>query len=401
MDLKAVFEGVRVIELAQYVFVPGASVLLADHGAEVIHVETPGAGDPYRTLRVGISRDLGGVNLAMEQNNRGKKSIALDLKTEEGREAFLRLIETADIFITSLRPRAIQALRLDVEDLRARNPAIIYTRGNGLGFRGQEANKPGFDASAFYARGGMCYAMTPPGAQPPPPRPAMGDHIGSLGLAFGMASALYKRAVTGEPSVVETSLLSTAAWVLSGDITLSQIPEYKVHGMAKRSPLKYTYTTRDGRLVMLMLLDPQLHWPLFCQMVGLEEITDDPRFAEEEDRIENCEILVEIIQGQIGKRDWSHWKPLFENWDAPWELIRSIHDVAADPQARANDMIVSLAVGGQQVSLVAGPTAFDGRTTTVDLEASPELGSHTDELLLAAGYSNDAIADMRARGIAQ
>jgi len=154
MALDGVFKGVRVVELAQYVFVPGAGVMLADEGAEVIKVEIPGTGDPYRTLKVGDGREVGAVNLAMEQNNRNKKSIALDLKTEEGREALLKLIETADVFLTSLRPQAITALRLDLADLRARNPGIIYVRGNGLGFRGAEAGKPGFDASAFWARGG-------------------------------------------------------------------------------------------------------------------------------------------------------------------------------------------------------------------------------------------------------
>ena len=216
---SGVFAGVRIVELAQYVFVPGASVLLADQGAEVIKIETPGSGDPYRTLKIGDGREAGATNLAMEQNNRNKKSVALDLKSEEGREALLKLIETADVFLTSLRPRAIRSLRLDVDDLRARNPRLIVVRGNGLGFRGAEADKPGFDASSFWARGGMCDAFTRPGTQPPSPRPALGDHAGSMALAYGIAGALFRRATTGEPSVVETSLLATAVWMLSADVT--------------------------------------------------------------------------------------------------------------------------------------------------------------------------------------
>ena len=153
MSDKGVFDGVRVIELAQYVYVPGAGAMMADQGAEVIKIETI-EGDPYRTLNVGGGRNLGNINLAMEQNNRGKKSVALDLKSEAGREALLKLVETADVFLTSLRPKAIAALKLDVEDLRARNPKIIYARGNGVGFKGAELNRPGFDASAFWARGG-------------------------------------------------------------------------------------------------------------------------------------------------------------------------------------------------------------------------------------------------------
>ena len=144
--MAGVFDGVRVIELAQYVYVPGAGVMLADQGAEIIKIETV-EGDPYRTLRVGAARNLGTVNISMEQNNRNKKSVALDLKSEEGREALLKLVETADVFLTSLRPKAIQALRLDVEDLRARNPKIIYARGNGVGFRGAEASTPNASSS--------------------------------------------------------------------------------------------------------------------------------------------------------------------------------------------------------------------------------------------------------------
>ncbi len=194
--MTGVFAGVRVIELAQYVYVPGAGVMLADQGAEVIKIETID-GDPYRTLQAGGNRNLGSINIAMEQNNRNKKSVALDLKSADGREALLRLVETADVFLTSLRPKAITALGLDVEDLRARNPKLIYVRGNGVGFRGPEADRPGYDASAFWARGGACHAFTRPGEQPTSPRPAFGDHTGSLALAYGIAGALFRRAMTG------------------------------------------------------------------------------------------------------------------------------------------------------------------------------------------------------------
>ena len=181
---SGIFSGVRVLELAQFVFVPGAGVLLADQGAEVIKIESTGTGDPYRTLIVGDGREVGATNLAMEQNNRGKKSIALDLKSPEGREALMKLVETADVFLTSLRPKALRSLRLDVEDLKARNPKLIYARGNGYGFRGEEADKAGFDASSFWARGGMSYAFTIPGNKPTPPRAAFGDHSGSMALAL-------------------------------------------------------------------------------------------------------------------------------------------------------------------------------------------------------------------------
>jgi crotonobetainyl-CoA:carnitine CoA-transferase CaiB-like acyl-CoA transferase len=402
MSDKGIFSGIRVLELAQYVFVPGAGVLLADQGAEVIKIETTGTGDPYRTLKVGDGREVGTTNLAMEQNNRGKKSIGLDLKSTEGREAFLKLVETADVFLTSLRPKALRSLRLDVEDLRARNSRLIYARGNGLGFRGAEADKAGFDASAFWARGGMSYAFTLPGNQPTPPRPAFGDHSGSTSLAFGIASALFKRAMTGVATVVETSLLSTAVWMLSSDITYNQVPGYTLHPEgAGKFPLMGTYRTRDGRVIQLMLLDPRPHWRSFCQLVGLQELVDDPLYADNVARMKNARALTARIEQRIAARDWADWKAEFDAWDAPWELIRTIDDVCADPQVHANEMIFNLDVGETRVRVVAGPAAFDGRAAPVEPHGSPRMGEHTDALLTEVGYTSEQLSDLKARKVAQ
>jgi crotonobetainyl-CoA:carnitine CoA-transferase CaiB-like acyl-CoA transferase len=403
MEAKGMFAGVRIVELAQYVFVPGATMLMADQGAEVIKIETPGVGDPYRSLKVGDGREVGAINLAMEQNNHSKKSLCLDLKNEEGREALLKLVETADVFITSLRPKAMRSLRLDVADLRARNPKLIYARGNGLGFKGAEADKAGFDSSTFWARSGMADAFTVPGQPAPSPRAAFGDHSGSLSLAYAISAALFKRAMTGEPTVVETSLLATAIWMLSSDVTYAQAPGYKVHatGGGNRMPLMKTYPTKDGRLIMLMLLDPRPHWGPLCRLLGLEELINDPRFVDNAARQANCDALAAILTDRIGSQTWAEWKPIFEAWDAPWELIRTIMDVKDDPQVLANEMIYNTVVDGTPLRLASGPVTFDGSAKPIGLAPAPGMGEHSRDLLASVGYSPAEIEDLMTRGVAE
>ncbi|MET0364019.1 MAG: CoA transferase, partial [Sphingobium sp.] len=275
-------------------------------------------------------------------------------------------------------------------------------RGNGLGFRGAEAHKPGFDASAFWARGGACHAFTRPGQQPTSPRPAFGDHSSGMAVAFGIASALYKRAMTGESSVVEVSLLSTAVWMLSSDITYSQMPHYQTHGAhATRVALKYAYTTRDGRIIQFMLLDPRPHWAPLCRLLGLEALIDDPRFATDDARIANGETLIPLIQDRIGAEDYAYWKPLLDGFDGPWELIQTIHDLSDDPQVLANEMIFPMDVSGTTIRMVSGPTAFDGSAKPADARPAPALGEHSEALLREIGYSDTAVADLKARGIAE
>ena len=399
--MSGVFSGVRVVELAQFVFVPAAGALLADQGAEVIHIEPPGSGDPYRTLRIADGRNTRSANLSMEQNNRGKKSVGIDLKSKAGREVFLRLIETADVFLTSLRPKAIETLGLGIEALRARNPGLIYVRGNGVGFEGKEINKAGYDASAFWARGGFAHVLRPTGVDAPVrPRPALGDHASAVAVAYGIAGALFKRSRTGEPSVVDISLLASAMWILSADVVVSQTqtPQQMATTVDEsRFPLTRAYRTSDARFIQLMLLDPERYWEPLCRNIGRSDLLQDPRFASIEKRVENGAALTGEIAAAIAGKDWEYWRRIFEAWDAPWELVQTIHDLAADRQVAANGYLFDVEVSdGSKVKLASGPVGFDGHSAPLEARRAPLLGEHTDEVLTGIGLSGAELERLRA-----
>jgi crotonobetainyl-CoA:carnitine CoA-transferase CaiB-like acyl-CoA transferase len=394
------FKGVRVVELAQYVMVPAASTMLADLGAEVIKVETPGVGDPYRSLVVD-RRSTEGPNFSLEQNNRGKKSVCIDLKSAEGHALLCRLIESADVFMTSLRPAAIRKLGLTVEDLRAHNPKLIYARANGLGFSGPEAGKAGFDASSFWARGGFGHILSMEGSYTRQPR-AVGDHASAVSLAFGIAGALFKRASTGEPSLVETSLLSMATWMLSNDLVASQDPGYPpniLQRAVEQNPLVGTYRTRDGRWIQLVFLDSGRFWPGLCATLGIDALIDDPRFHDAAARMAHGRELMSIFEEAFGSRDWADWQPRFEAFDAPWELVQNLHDLYSDPQTIENGMIFEIDTkDGYPVKLVSAPLTVDGRAAHADTPA-PGCGEHSDDIFTALGLDDAQIEGYRTAGV--
>ena len=396
------FAGVRVVELAQFVFVPAATAVLADLGAEVLHIEAV-TGDPYRSMMINDGRQTKSANLSMEQNNRGKKSVAINVKTQEGRELLLKLVETADVFLTSVRPAALERLSLGIEELRKRNPRIIYAHGNGLGFLGDEANRPGYDASCFWARGGFAHSLAPANQPPIRPRAALGDHAGAMNIAFGIASALFHRERTGEGSCVEVSLLSSALWILSADVCISQAVSEEDYNRAMREGLyaqKRAYRTRDGRYIQLMFLDPVRYWPGLCTRVGREDLINDPRYVDAPSRDQNGAALIADLDAAFAEKTLAEWRLAFAGWDAPWEVVQTIAEVANDPQAKANDYLFNVKVeDGTAISVVAGPVSFNGSAVPVEPRCSPRLGEHSEQILRGIGVSEAYLTDCRQRGI--
>ncbi|MBO0856564.1 MAG: CoA transferase [Nocardia sp.] len=399
--MEGAFTGVRVVELAQWVFVPVAGACLADWGADVIRIERLD-GDPYRGLATqGIGTDRGGVNLSMALANRGKRSIALDLRTEEGSAVLFELLESADIFLTSLRPGALTRLGLDADALRQRYPRLIYARGTGFGARGPDADLPGYDSSAFWARGGLAHTLTPAERDYPiSQRGAMGDRNGAMALAFAMSAALLRRERTGAGAVVDVSLLATAMWTLSSDV-LAALNDGEVTPVRGRgpqvNPLTSTYRTKDDRHIQLMFLQGDRYWPRFCELVDRPDWAADPRFNDTGARRTHSAALVAELDAEFARRTMDEWCELLSDFDAPWAPIRSISEVVDDPQVIANDYIGEVEHDGGDYRLPAVPVQFD--SAGPPLRRAPEHGEHTESVLSELGYDWDRITALKQSGV--
>jgi crotonobetainyl-CoA:carnitine CoA-transferase CaiB-like acyl-CoA transferase len=394
---QGAFEGVRVVELAQWVFVPVAGALLADWGADVVRVDRP-EGDPYRGLATqGIGTDNGGVNLSVALANRGKRSVALDLRTEAGQRILHQLLESADVLLTSFRPDALERLGLGVDAIRQRYPRLIYARGHGFGVRGPDAGLPGYDASAFFARGGVAHVLTPPDRDYPiNQRGAMGDRNGGMALAFGVAAALLGRERTGEGSVVDVSLLATAMWTLSSDVlsALQGMAPRAVNGRMAVNPGVATYRTGDGRHIQLMFLESDRYWRPFCELIGRPDLATDERYASHQARGANAEACIAELDREFASRTYEEWKDLLRGIDAPWAPVQAVEELLDDPQVLANGYIGEVELeGGAGYRLPRVPVQFDEQPPP--LRRAPEHGEHTESVLLELGYGWDEISAMK------
>ncbi|KUI44151.1 formyl-CoA transferase [Mycobacterium sp. IS-1590] len=401
-DVGGAFDGIRVVELAQWVFVPVAGALLADWGADVVRVERLD-GDPYRGLATqGIGTDRGGVNLSMALANRGKRSIALDLRRPRGLEVLDDLLAEADVLLTSLRPGALERLGLAADTVRERHPHLVYARGHGFGVRGPDADQPGYDSSAFWARGAVGHMLTPAERDYPiSQRGAMGDRNGAMALAFGIAAALLKRARTGTGSVVDVSLLATAMWMLSSDLlaALNGGEAQPIRGRGPLvNPLTATYRTKDERHVQLMFLQGDRYWKDFCRAVGRPDLSDDPRFSDLAARRVNAAACIAELDALFGERTLEEWKAVLAPLDAPWSPIQTIGEVIDDPQVAANSYVGDVVIDDDVAyRLPTVPVQFDEQPPK--LRRAPEHGEHTEAVLLELGYDWDRITGLAEAGV--
>jgi crotonobetainyl-CoA:carnitine CoA-transferase CaiB-like acyl-CoA transferase len=399
-------DGIKVIEVASWTYVPVAGAVLAEWGADVIKIEHPESGDPQRGLAASglVPTGPGGVAHMMELPNRGKRSVGLDLGTPEGRQLLLELSATADVFLTNFRPQARRKLAIDVEDIRAVNPSIIYVRGSGQGQRGPDAEMGGYDNSTFWSRGGPSDIISDPDDGYPiaQPGPAFGDVIGGLTIAGGISAALFHRERTGEAVIVDNSLLATAMWATGASSLAAGL--FGVDRLPKRdrtempNPIVGTYRTADGRFISLVMLESDRYFGDLVTLLGRPELATDPRFLDTAARAANSAACVGALDELFAQKTLAEWKPILARAKGVWAPVQSPSELLVDPQALANGYIREVeAKSGTVFRMVPSPLQFDERPP--DLTRAPEHGEHTDEVIGALGYDQDALLELKIKGV--
>ncbi|MGE0878464.1 MAG: CaiB/BaiF CoA transferase family protein [Acidimicrobiia bacterium] len=399
-------KGVRVLEVAQYTYTPSAGAVLADWGAEVIKVEHAVMGDAQRGLKVGpTSVAVGKFHPIMEHPNRGKRSIGLALETPEGHAVLLELAKNADVFLTNFLVDARERLKIDVDDIRAANPNIIYVRGTALGVRGPEYDKGGFDGSVFWCRTGSAMGATPPDLEKLVNQPAgaYGDSMGGMTIAGGISAALFARERTGEPSVVDVSLLSVGAWATALSVNISLLTGEPMlaaplsANSAMFNPVVATYKTSDGRFINFTMLQAGRYWADLCRHLDREDLITDPRFDTVEKLMGNAAEASAILTEVLASRTFAEWTEKFRTLEGQWAPVQNSLEVGHDPQLRANGYIAKVIdADGVERELVANPVQFD--ETPAEIKRAPQFAEHTDDILRDLGKTEDEIIELKIAG---
>jgi formyl-CoA transferase len=394
-----ILSGLRVIDCGTYIAAPAAATILSDFGAEVIKIERPPYGDPYRYLPLVGGMPLCDQNYTWILDARNKKSVALDLSDTEARGALLKLIESADIFITNYQPQLRRKFALDYSDLEPLNPRLIYASVTGYGEKGADAEKPGYDATAYWARSGLMHSMHNGDAEPVQSPAGFGDHPTSMTLFASIMLALYQRQSTGRGAKVSTSLAANGVWSHACAVQAALCGATFLPKWTRRSainPLVNHYLASDGRRLFFCLLEPVSDWPKLCAALEWPHLTTDARFCTVEGRRANNVELIAMLDDAIAKQDLAHWTRVFAQYDLVWGPVPTAWEVAHDPQMESNGVFAEIVPG---LKTVQNPIHVEGVSKCAP-KMAPEIGQHTREVLRAAGCSDDAIGAMIARGVA-
>ena len=397
-----ILSGLRVIDCGTYIAGPAAAVILSDFGAEVIKVERPPAGDPFRMLSRMPGMPVASVDYCWTLDSRNKKSIALDLGDAAGREVLLKLAATADVFVTNYQPQLVKKFRIGFEELRSVNPKLIYAQVTGYGEIGPEAEKPGYDMTAYWARSGLMDLMHNADAEPARSVCGFGDHPTSVVLFGAIMLGLYQRDRTGSGCKVSTSLMASGAWSNSSQIQAAfckaQPPEPTTRKNSN-NPLVNHYLTKDGKRFILCGLDPINDWARLCRALGMPELVGAPKFHTPAARAANGRELVELFDREFAKADMLEWKRRFAAQEVIWGPVPSFNEVAEDEQMQLNGVFTEVAgAPGGPLRTVSNPITVEG-AEKVAPRMAPAVGEHSVEILRSLGLSEEAIADLVKRGV--
>ena len=388
-------QGFKVVELSTHIAAPGAGGMLADWGADVIKVEGP-EGDPIRRGFEHLTPDQ--ENPGFQLDNRGKRSVVLDIRKPDGREALVRLIREADIFITNRRPSALKAARIDYETLKSENPRLIYASVTGYGLEGAEADLPGFDVAAFWSRAGVASLTVPKGEDPFALRTGVGDHTCTLATVSAVLAAAVERGRTGVGRLVETSLIRSGVYSVSADMAIY----LRLGRIASNRPRKETiaplvnfFKSAEGRWICLMPRDSRTDWPKIAATAGREDLIDHPDYATDGLRRKHVAALVTELDAAFAQLPFDVITQRLTDHDVVWAGVQTAAEVAEDPQAEAAGCFVDMPDrAGGSFRAPASPVRFPGADLPIRGPA-PMIGEHTDDVLREVGFSDADIAAMR------
>jgi len=400
-DTAALLSGIKVLEIATYVFGPGAGAILSDFGADVIKVESPGIGDPLRHAHKAPPFMKCDFDYPWQQDNRNKRSIALNLKSDEGREVLLKLVREADVLITNFPPNVLERLQIRYDDLAPENDQLIYGQITGYGEKGDDANTPGFDGNAYWARTGLMDAVRTAEGDPAMPSPAMGDHPSAMTMYAAIMTGLYKRERSGKGSKISTSLMANGLWAASSALSgiLAGTKPYRRLNPAKPgSALVNYYRTKDERWISLIVIQEEKHWPNFIKAIERPDLAVDPRFAELAIRFKHAKELGAIFREIFKMRNCDEWRERLRDNKITFSVVATFEDVIDDAQAIENDMFID--VEGHNTGrgqAVNSPFWIEG-SDKVPAHIGSALGADSVKILQDLGYEDSQIQQLTEKG---
>ena len=393
--------GIKVVEVANFLAVPCCAALMADMGADVIKVE-PLAGDPYRWMSSdGTYGFEFPINYAFEMDNRGKRGISLDLNKPEASDIVRKLASEADVFVTNLLPRRLEKFGLTYEQISVDNPRLIYLAFSGYGPVGPKKDKLGFDHTAYWASTGLMDLYSQLSPEPIDILNGMGDHTTAPTLLAGVLAAILERQRTGKGRRVTASLLNMGLWVIGADVQealASGRPLYRRSRVEAVDPLINTYRASDGKWFLMVMPDSDSNWAKLCKAIGHPELIDDPRFATIDGRKSRAPEAIAVLDGIFGEKPIADWVPILDANDVIYAPVREMLDALKDPQVELNDMLRTIEHPQHGPYKILNTPVHLEDTDIGPKSAAPELGQHTEEVLLELGYSWDDITGLQDSG---